>query len=156
MRSCLHSSALYPINSGGPDLITCLFPPALDAISRQACLPLDYQEARHPFWGIWDAVHLCWPPTVGDTGLLVSWEICGVLLKTVFILRKPPGAWKILCLNCDPWDKIKIGNSETYSTLLSSSYTITKASAVISYARWALWMAVINNHWFYWGNFWKN
>lgn len=34
-----------------------LFMPPAALLCWHTCLPLDYQEAQHPFWGIWDATH---------------------------------------------------------------------------------------------------
>lgn len=96
-------------------------------------------------------IHLCWPLTVGNTSL-VSWEICGQLLETVSIARKPPESGRSWVWTGIPEKRWRWVTLKLTPNLLSSSCTIMKDTALIFYAHWAHWVAGITNHWFYWGH----
>jgi len=120
MWSCLHSSALYLINSGRPDLVICLFPsswchqltwsaekPACPWTTRRLDTLPGRLGCRAPMALAGTVSRIlpcnCLLPSLTGVPLLASH--CGgyqsscilgkQLLKTVSILR-PPEAWKIL------------------------------------------------------------
>lgn len=110
-----------------------------------------WKEVKWGCFALLFGFHLCWPLTVGNTSL-VSWEICGQLLETVSIARKPPESGRSWVWTGIPEKRWRWVTLKLTPNLLSSPCTIMKDTALIFYAHWAHWVAVITNHWFYWGN----
>lgn len=110
-----------------------------------------WKEVKWGCFALLFGIHLCWPLTVGNTSL-VSWEICGQLLETVSIARKPPESGRSCVWTGIPEKRWRWVTLKLTPNLLSSPCTFMKDTALIFYAHWAHWVAVITNHWFYWGN----
>lgn len=177
-----------PVKPGRPDLVLCLFSSSsccqLTWASSEPAFPWHYQEARHPFQGIWDAIcwwrwlapsaelyhptgwyparrrYFCWPATAGDANLSVAGRICVLLLKRGSVLKQQQQQTQLQKFGRSrvwtvlPEMRSRIGNWNLRRTYLAVP-TLMKAHAIIFYAcRWH-WIAVTTNHWFYWGNFWK-
>lgn len=177
-----------PVKPGRPDLVLCLFSSSsccqLTWASSEPAFPWDYQEARHPFQGIWDAICwwrwpapsaelyqqtawypaqqscVCWPATAGDANLSVSGRIRVLLLKRGSVLKQQRQQTQLQKFagsrvwSVLPEMRSRIGNWNLPHISLAVP-TFMKATAIVFYACLWHWIAVTTNHWFYWGNFWK-
>lgn len=86
---------------------------------------------------------------------LVFWEICGQLLETGSIARKPPESGRSRVWTGIPEKRWRWVTLRLTLNFLSSSCTVMKDAALIFYPHWAHWVAAITNHWFYWGPYFK-
>lgn len=84
---------------------------------------------------------------------LVSWEICGQLLETVSIARKPPESGRSHVWTGIPEKRWSWVTLKLTLNFLSSSCTVMKDTALIFYSHWTHWVAAITNHWFYLGHY---